>query len=345
MLARREVKAPRPSGLGLVCSIPMEFGLTTSTVLFDETGGGFDGTATNSPVAKFPGFEFTAASSMYIDIGSGPTSVKTVLLWIKPDDVAGTDTPIDLNGTDFLTIETGTLTKNGFAGGTTVLYTDGVAAATTVTAAWHHIAITDTNAKNATDFDIARETGNYFDGLIADVLLFNRVLPADEITSIYYSQRQKYGGVANTGDGGGGGDADWLGISSANYDSNCGDSFGFTLQEALGGTDYWRHTEEHTHYFILDLGSTYNVTKVRGRSERTQDPIDVNIYVSNDTGSWGAAVASGITTWQDTASWVEIDTTDKSGRYVKVEIIDTEGSSGIGWGSSSLPWTIFDVYG
>jgi hypothetical protein len=170
----------------------MTAGLTTGAILYDETGGGYDGTATNSPVAKYPGFEFTAGSSMYIDIGAGPSSVKTVLLWIKLDDVAGTDYPIDLNGTDYLTVATGTLTKNGFAGGTTVLYTNGVATATTVTAVWCHIGITDTNAKNASDLDIGRVTANYLDGLVADVLLYSRVLPAYEITSVYYSQRHKY---------------------------------------------------------------------------------------------------------------------------------------------------------
>ncbi len=183
-----------PSSNGLVFDMSLAYGFNTAAILHDETGSGSDGTATNSPVPKFPGFEFTAASSMYIDIGSGPSSVKTVALWVNPDGVAGTDSPIDLNGTDFLTLVTGTLTKNGFAGGTTVLYTDGVSAAATVLAGtWNHIVITDTNAKNASDFDIARETGNYFDGLIGDVRLYSTVLSALEIRDLYELQRWRYG--------------------------------------------------------------------------------------------------------------------------------------------------------
>ncbi len=184
---------PRLSDDNLVFNLKMYYGFTDGTsTLYDYSGGGFLGTATNSPVLGWPGLEFTAASSMYIDIGTGPSSVKTVSLWVKVDGVAGTDTPIDLNGTDFLTIVTGTLTKNGFAGGTTVLYVDAVAAATTITAAWHHIVITDTSAKNATDFDIARETANYFDGLIADVRLYSDVLSAARISDIYQLQRHRY---------------------------------------------------------------------------------------------------------------------------------------------------------
>lgn len=192
---------PRPSSKGLVFDMPLTGGFLTGgyavgAKVRDETGGGFDGTATgvltDIPVPVYPGFDFASASTHYIDIGTGPTSVKTVSLWIKPDGVAGTDTVIDLNGTDFLSIATGTLTQNGFAGGTAVLYTDGVAAATTITAAWHHIAITDTSAKSASDFDIGRETGNYCDGIIAGVRLYSDVLTAVEMKNLYEITKWRY---------------------------------------------------------------------------------------------------------------------------------------------------------
>lgn len=139
--------------------------------------------------------------------------------------------------------------------------------------------------------------------------------------------------------------ADWIGINSSHIDSFCGEEVGGTLADALDGLDDWNHFSNETHWFIIDLGQTYNVQKVRGRADRTLDPIDVNIYVSNDKGAFGAAVASGINTWQDTVSWVEIDTTDKNGRYVKVEIVDTEDTpAGLTFGDSP-PFTIFDVYG
>jgi hypothetical protein len=92
------------------------------------------------------------------------------------------------------------------------------------------------------------------------------------------------------------------------------------------------------------------VTKVRGRSNTSgDDPTEVDIYVSNSTSVWGTAVASNITTWQDRNDWdgdAVIDCTAKEGRFVKVEIIDTEdGSNDLVFGNESSPFQILDVYG
>jgi len=143
---------------------------------------------------------------------------------------------------------------------------------------------------------------------------------------------------------------DWLGISSSEHDSCCGNCVGEgpTLENALDGTFYWQHDETETHWFILDLGQTYTIKKVRGRSLTLEDPTSVNIYVSDSKTSWGTAVATGINTWQDIPIWQEVDTTDKNGRYVKVEIETTEETrnSYIQFGGEPPGYfTIFDVYG
>lgn len=167
-------------------------GLTFTASVFDYSGGGFTGTLTGTDIAPaYPGFSFNGTDD-FIDIGSGPSAIRTILLWVNPDDVAGTDSPIDLNGSDFLTIETGTLTKNGFATGTEILYVDGIAAATTVTANWHFIGITSTNGRSATDFDIGKETANFFAGQIGEVILFDTVKTPPEIMSIYNLTRWRY---------------------------------------------------------------------------------------------------------------------------------------------------------
>jgi len=138
----------------------------------------------------------------------------------------------------------------------------------------------------------------------------------------------------------------WIGINSSHYDSHCGDFGSYTIEKALNGTDAWYHMVAEVHNVVLDLGQVYNVKKVRGRSNLTYDPTSVNIYVSNDKESWGAAVASGIDTWQNTNEWQEVDTVYKSGRYVKVEIAETEaGVSDVLMFGSDAPFEIFDVYG
>jgi hypothetical protein len=141
---------------------------------------------------------------------------------------------------------------------------------------------------------------------------------------------------------------DWLGISSTEYDSHCGDySASYDLPDALDGSGVWLHYVNETHWFILDLGATYTIKKFRGRAKWPYDPVDVDIYVSDSKVDWGVAVATGISTWQDTVAWVEVDSTDKNGRYIKVEIIATEHAEYpyISWGGISPSFTIFDAYG
>ena len=118
----------------------------------------------------------------------------------------------------------------------------------------------------------------------------------------------------------------WFGVSSANLDGYCGQEDGTQLTWALDGANRWYHSTDHTHWFILDMGASHNWTKFRSRSNQTDDPTKVNIYVSETNGDWGAAVAVDISTWQDSAAWVEYNSTDKQGRFIKVEITETENS-------------------
>ncbi len=144
------------------------------------------------------------------------------------------------------------------------------------------------------------------------------------------------------------GEADWIGIDSSHLDVFCGEETGNTLADALDGIDRWNHGEEDvTHLFTIDLGLSYDVQKVRGRSDGPRNPIDVNIYVSDDKENWGVAVATGINTWDGTTDWVEIDTTDKVGRFVKVEIVDTgDASRRLSFGKNPpSAFAIFDVFG
>lgn len=142
----------------------------------------------------------------------------------------------------------------------------------------------------------------------------------------------------------------WIGINSSHIDSKCGEEGDGTLADALDGTDQWDHDVSEVHWFILDLGQTYTIKKVRGRSDWVRDPTDVDIYVSNDKEDWGEARATGISTWEDCGAapidWVEVDTTDRDGRYIKVVINATEDGVGgmISWGDSPA-CTIFDAYG
>jgi len=58
----------------------------------------------------------------------------------------------------------------------------------------------------------------------------------------------------------------WIGIDDSHLDSFCGEEVGNELADTLKGDKIWFHALDETHFFILDLGVAYNITKVKGRS-------------------------------------------------------------------------------
>jgi hypothetical protein len=67
------------------------------------------------------------------------------------------------------------------------VYVDGSSSSIVVaTSTWHHVVITDTTGVNASTFEIGRAGSSYFDGVIDDVRLYNRVLTASEVQRLYH---------------------------------------------------------------------------------------------------------------------------------------------------------------
>jgi hypothetical protein len=136
----------------------------------------------------------------------------------------------------------------------------------------------------------------------------------------------------------------WLGVSSSELVYACENKFGLGM--ALDGIELWTAETNHDHEFILDLGKNYSIKKFKGRSNSLNDPTDVDIYISTDNSTWGTAVTTDISTWQDTDTWTEVDSTDKTGQYIKVVVQDTEdANSFLEWGGFMPPGPIFDAYG
>lgn len=180
---------PQVNTVGLVAHYKLQYGPMTPSEVFDYSLNGFVGTLTGTDIAPaYPGFRMNGTDD-FIDVGTGPTSVKTVVMWIKPDDVAGNDAVIDLNGTDALLLITSTLKMSGFVGGT--LYVDGVAG-TTVTANWHLLGVTVATGKNANAL-LLGQASIFLNGLMGETFLFDRVLSPAEIRSIYEITRPTYG--------------------------------------------------------------------------------------------------------------------------------------------------------
>jgi len=121
----------------------------------------------------------------WINVGNQAGSVKSISLWCNPDAVNVTEYLIDLNGTDYIKITNGTVSAEGFAASTEIIYVDGVIG-TTLTANWHHVVVTATAAFVASDLDIGRlEDSGYFNGLIDNVMLFDHTLHAEQVKRLY----------------------------------------------------------------------------------------------------------------------------------------------------------------
>lgn len=139
----------------------------------NSTSGTFTGTLTSGPTwaaGKYGSAVNFDGSDDFVDIGTGPTSVKSVAFWVYP--ATTTEYPIDINGTAYVWINAGTVTAQGFTSPT--IYVNGRVSSTITANTWQHIEVTTGTALNASDFDIGRieGVGNH-EGKIDQVVLYD----------------------------------------------------------------------------------------------------------------------------------------------------------------------------
>ena len=160
------------------------FGLCTQYALADWTNGKFDAA-----------MDFNGTSD-FIFAGDIGEDVKTILFWIKADDISDRKI-IDLDaGEHYIKVDTD-VSAPGFV--TPIIYVDGVVG-TTIDTNWHFVAITTTTAITADSVYLGRvfitPDNYYFDGVLDDVKFYDRVLTALEIAEHY---RQKSPSMAQGG--------------------------------------------------------------------------------------------------------------------------------------------------
>ena len=89
----------------------------------------------------------------------------------------------------------------------------------------------------------------------------------------------------------------------------------------------WFHWVEEAHWVILDMGETSTISKICTWHERQWDTERglTEIYVSTDTSDWGESLGSMKNTQNQNPGWIEVDITDKVGRYIKL-VFETSNS-------------------
>ncbi|MFZ2300226.1 MAG: LamG domain-containing protein [Candidatus Moraniibacteriota bacterium] len=158
--------------------------LTGTNIANDTSGNGKNGTLTNGPTAAIgktgQALDFDGTND-YISVGN-VGSINSVSFWMKADGT--TKKIIDLNGTAYVEVSSGTITATGFTSPT--IYVDG-AVASTIDTDWHHVVITTSSTITASAVDIGKVSSGYFDGRLDDVRMYSRALSASEIQTLYRS--------------------------------------------------------------------------------------------------------------------------------------------------------------
>lgn len=168
-----------PPGQETACTGPVgEWKLDekTGTSANDTSENSYTGTLTSSPLWKSSAvckqgacLEFNGSNS-FVDIGTGPTSVKTVSFWAYPSST--TEYFIDLNGTAYVWANAGTVTASGFTD--PVVYVNGIKTTAISANLWQHVSITTDTAVNASDLDLGRLEGtDFFSGKLDNIIFYN----------------------------------------------------------------------------------------------------------------------------------------------------------------------------
>ena len=130
----------------------------------------------------------------------------------------------------------------------------------------------------------------------------------------------------------------WIRLDSSMIVSYCGESGAANgVDELLDATGIWIHTVDEAHEFVLDLGESFDVNKVRFKNTAAYSPTNIDVYVSTDGSTWGTAVlTSADATSGSGTDWVEYATTEKTGQYIKFSNMTTARADNyIAWGSAS----------
>jgi hypothetical protein len=119
-------------------------------------------------------------SSHYVDVGTGPSSVKTISFWVKP--VTTTGYFINLTSTtDYIWSNSGTITATNLSSPT--IYVNNVVTNTLSAGEWQFVTITTNTAENASNLDFGRtQDTNYFSGVIDDIKLYDYVRTPAQIS-------------------------------------------------------------------------------------------------------------------------------------------------------------------
>ena len=177
-----------PPGQGSVCTPPVgEWKMDENTGIattYDTSTGGRNGTLTSIIGSSWVQGKIGAAlqldgSADFVDIGTGPSSVKSISFWVNP--ITTTEYFINLTSTtDYIWANAGTVTATGLTSPT--IYVNGIQSSAITAGSWQHIVVTTATTENASNLDLGRtQDTNYLEGKIDHVRLYDYALTQSQI--------------------------------------------------------------------------------------------------------------------------------------------------------------------
>ena len=155
---------------------------------YDSTEQGNDGTITGGTwqpeeACVYDKCLYLDGTDDVISVSNTVSDIKTVSFWARVPSTSTTEQLLDLNGTDYISSVSGTITVNGF--GTETIYVDGVAGSTISADRWHHIAVTTSTGISGSAIKIGQISTNYGQAFIDEVKVYPYARSADEIKVDY----------------------------------------------------------------------------------------------------------------------------------------------------------------
>ncbi len=150
----------------------------------DASGNGL--TLTNNGTTPYGGgkfargSEYVPASSQYFSTTTTIAGVKTISFWVNPDST--TNYFAGLTAGAYLTASAGTIAATGFTNPT--IYVNGIASTTLVQDVWQLVTVTTETGIDANQFYLGRQDGNYYDGTIDEVRIYNRTFSPAEVRQL-----------------------------------------------------------------------------------------------------------------------------------------------------------------
>jgi len=264
-------------------SILNDQSLNTNNGTWSGTGG-YNTSATWLTSSAFAGSKNCLVfdgTNDFVNIGTGPASLKTLEFWINPTTTS--EYIIDLDGgTHYIWINSGTITSTGFVSPT--IYVNGLATTTIISSEWQHITVTTSTSINASNLTIGKVGSNdEFDGKIDEIRIWEDVRTEQEIRENMCknivgneSGLVGYYNFDNT-----------LGIILQDFSTNANDG---TLTNMDSSTD-WVSSSAFTTWLNV-VNSTWNTTT--NWSNGTTPSISDNVGIPNYSGGNQPTISSTV---------------------------------------------------